>query len=168
VRSTPADIASQIEPPATPSVAAVDSAPAVRVRRARSVDLNEVAHLWTDCGLVPSTAGFRNEMQRKLLNDPELFLLAVDPAEDGRIVGAMLGGFDGRTATVSRMVTAPDRRGEGIASLLVRDFGQRLAALGGAGCRVVLLDELPEVEAVWTSLGYLSQRAVPAYRLPAS
>ncbi|HSK90390.1 MAG TPA: hypothetical protein VK875_03665 [Euzebyales bacterium] len=27
---------------------------AIRVRRARSFDLNEAAELWTDCGLVPS------------------------------------------------------------------------------------------------------------------
>ena len=84
---------------------------ALRVRRARSFDLNEVADLWADCGLVPSPRGFRNEMERMLLRAPELFLVAVDTGDGGAIVGAVLGSFDGRIATVSRLATHPDHRG---------------------------------------------------------
>lgn len=138
---------------------------AVRVRRARSIDLDEVVALWVDCGLVPARVGFRNEMQRKLLNDPDLFLLAVDPAEDGRIVGALLGGFDGRTATVSRLATHPDRRGRGVAAQLVAAFAGRLAGLGAADARVVLLDDLPDVRALWERLGHEAERDLPVFRL---
>jgi GNAT superfamily N-acetyltransferase len=137
----------------------------IRVRRARSIDLNEVAALWADCGLVPTPAGFRNEMQRKLLSDPELFLLAVDPSQGGRIIGALLGGFDGRTATVSRLVTHPARRRQGVAGELIGAFAKALAAQGGAGCRIVLLDDLPGMRAVWTALGHSAEQEVPVFRL---
>jgi GNAT superfamily N-acetyltransferase len=138
---------------------------AVRVRRARSIDLNEVAELWADCGLVPAGAGFRNEMQRKLLSDPDLFLLAVDTADDGRIVGALLGGFDGRTATVSRLVTHPDRRRRGIAAQLITAFADRLGQVGAASARVVLLDDLPGMRAVWERLGHAAEPDLPVFRL---
>ncbi len=144
-----------------------DQLPVVRVRRARSIDLNEVAALWADCGLVPAGAGFRNEMQRKLLSDPDLFLLAVDPSDGGRIVGALLGGFDGRTATVSRLVTHPDRRRLGIASELVRAFTDRLAQVGGAAARIVLLDDLPGMRALWERLGHAAEPDLPVFRLAA-
>lgn len=54
----------------------------IRMRRARSADLNEIADLWSDCGLVPSERGFRNEMGRMLIKSPELFLVASETAID--------------------------------------------------------------------------------------
>jgi ribosomal protein S18 acetylase RimI-like enzyme len=143
--------------------APVTTAP--RIRRARSLDLPEVAALWADCGLVPPSLGFHRELQRKLHSDPELFLLAIDPAAGGRIVGALLGGFDGRTATVSRLTTHPDRRGEGVAAALVEAFVGELAALGGADVRVVLLDGLAETQALWEALGHRPDRPLAAFRL---
>jgi hypothetical protein len=44
--------------------------PDVRVRPARSHDLNAVVALWQGCGLVPSEQGFRNELTYKLLREP--------------------------------------------------------------------------------------------------
>jgi ribosomal protein S18 acetylase RimI-like enzyme len=138
---------------------------AVRVRRGRSVDLDRVIGLWDDCGLVPPPAGFHRELQRKLLSDPDLFLLAVDPGDDGAVVGALLGGFDGRTATVSRLVTRPDRRGEGIAAALVDAFAEQLDRLGAGSARVVLLDDLPGMRELWASRGHLPQDDLPTFAL---
>lgn len=135
----------------------------MRIRRARSFDLNEVVDLWTDCGLVPSPRGFRNEMERMLLRAPELFLVAVD-AGDGEIVGALLGSYDGRIATVSRLATHPLHRRRGVASALVEDFSRALADMGAEDALLLVLDSNPDADRFWAAIDYTHARDVPAYR----
>lgn len=137
---------------------------AVRIRRARSFDLNEIAELWQDCGLVPSPRGFRNEMERMLIRSPELFLVAVDAGSDGAIVGALLGSFDGRIATVSRLATHPDHRRQGVAAALVEDFSRALADIGAEDALVLVLDRNPTADLFWAAIDYTHARDVRAYR----
>jgi len=136
----------------------------LRIRRARSFDLNEVADLWTDCGLVPSPRGFRNEMERMLLRVPELFLVAVDTRNSGEIVGALLGSFDGRIATVSRLATHPRHRRQGVASALVDDFTRALTDMGAEDALLLVLDGNPDADRFWAAIDYSHARDVPAYR----
>lgn len=135
----------------------------LRIRRARSYDLNEVADLWTDCGLIPSPRGFRNEMERMLLRAPELFLVAVD-AGSGEIVGALLGSYDGRIATVSRLATHPDHRRRGVASALVDHLSRALADLGAGDALLLVLDRNPAADLFWAALDYTHAQDVRAYR----
>ena len=136
----------------------------IRIRRARSYDLNEIADLWTDCGLVPSLRGFRNEMERMLLRAPELFLVAVDASNGGEVLGAVLGSYDGRVATVSRLATHPDHRRRGVASALVDDFARALADLGAGDALLLVLDSNPDADRFWAAIDYTHARDVPAYR----
>ncbi|HSJ46505.1 MAG TPA: GNAT family N-acetyltransferase [Euzebyales bacterium] len=140
----------------------------LRVRRARSFDLNEVADLWTDCGLVPSPRGFRNEMERMLLRAPELFLVAMDTDSGGKIVGALLGSFDGRVATVSRLATHPDHRRQGVASALVDDFTRALTDMGAEDALLLVLDGNPEADRFWAAIDYTHACDVPAYQRQSS
>lgn len=108
------------------STQARKAATEVRVRRARSHDLNEVVGLWQGCGLVPSARGFRNELQYKLLREPNLALVA---KRDGEVLGAVTGGYDGRASWVSRLGVRADARRQGIGRLLMSHLGQHLAVL---------------------------------------
>lgn len=117
----------------------------VHVRTGQPYDLNGVVDLWEDCDLVPGFVGFRNELQRQIARDPQLFLVA---HEDGDVVGAVVGGWDGRLAWVSRFAVRPDRRRRGIAGELADAFLARLGELGTAR-RVVVLDDLEEGTAFW-------------------
>lgn len=137
---------------------------AVRVRRARSFDLNDVADLWADCGLVPPPRGFRNEMERMLLRMPELFLVAVGTGDDGRILGALLGSYDGRAATVSRLATHPRHRRRGIATTLMESFSAVLADMGALDAPLVVLDDTSDSRHFWEALDYSHERDVRLYR----
>lgn len=135
----------------------------MRIRRARSPDLNAIADLWATCGLVPSPRGFRNEMQRKLFADPTLFLVADD---GGDIVGAVMGGYDGRTAWVSRLAVRPTRRRSGVARQLVAALERHLDELGGTAHTLLVLDDSDDSRRFWTGLGYERSLEVPTYRRP--
>lgn len=78
------------------------------------------------------------EIEKKLQRDPDLFLVA----EDGnRIVGAVLGGFDGRRGLVYHLAVAEDYRRRGLGRLLMNELEARLRA---RGCIRVYLLVTPE------------------------
>lgn len=142
--------------------APADTRSSFRVRRGRSYDLNAVVDLYGGCGLAPSPRGFRNELERKLINDPELFLVAVDSA-GGDVIGAMSAGFDGRAVTISRLATHPAHRRRGVASELVAQLEQALEHLGAASSSVVVLDDTVDGRRFWTAVGYDDSGRVPVY-----
>lgn len=73
------------------------------------------------------------EIEKKLLRDPELFLVA---EQDGQIVGSVLGGFDGRRGLLYHLAVRADLRRQGIGEALMAEVEARLA---GKGCRKVYL-----------------------------
>jgi ribosomal protein S18 acetylase RimI-like enzyme len=58
---------------------------------------------------------------------PELFLVA---EEGGCIVGAVIGGWDGRRGYIYHLAVLPARRGQGIATELMAEIESRLRARG--------------------------------------
>ncbi len=69
------------------------------------------------------------EMDKKIARDPDLFLVA---EKDGRLVGAVLGGFDGRRGLVYHLAVDHNERRQGIGDELMRELEQRFRQ---KGCR---------------------------------
>jgi ribosomal protein S18 acetylase RimI-like enzyme len=96
--------------------------------------------LWERCG--PGVhVGFSDtldEIGRKLERDPELFLVAEDT---GRVVGTVIGGFDGRRGMIYHLAVEPELRGRGIARALMGEMETRLRRLG---CRKAYLMMIPD------------------------
>ena len=68
-----------------------------------------------------------DEISKKLLRDPDLFLLA---ELDGQLVGSVLGGFDGRRGRVYHLAVIEEYRQRGIGSLLMDALERRLRQKG--------------------------------------
>lgn len=129
----------------------------MQIRRARSSELNSVAELWRDCGLIPAASGFRNEMERKRLRDPDLFLVATEGAE---ILGAIMGGFDGRMAWVTRLAVSPAHRRKGIATQLVSALRVQLRRHGAPADSLLVFDDSLEGRRFWAGAGFEQGAAV--------
>ncbi len=69
----------------------------------------------------------RDEIREYLGRNPGLSRVA---EENGRIVGAVLCGHDGRRGWIYHLATAPAARGKGIAKLLVNDCMAGLRTIG--------------------------------------
>lgn len=130
------------------------------IRRAGRSDVHEIAQLWEAAGLSPSTRGFRNEIARLRRRDPELLLTAHG---DGRMVGAIAGSFDGRTAVVSRLAVAADARRRGVGTKLVEALCAELTGLGAGADRLLVVDDSETAEAFWSALGFARGIATAAF-----
>jgi ribosomal protein S18 acetylase RimI-like enzyme len=89
----------------------------------------------------------------KLTRDPELFLVAHDVR--GRVVGTVMGGWDGRRAYVYHLAVAPERRRRGIADALMDELEERFRGRGALKAKLQILIENEASKAFFAHRGYL-------------
>ena len=92
-------------------------------------DYDEVYALWakSGTGIHLRVSDEPEEIQKKIARDPDLFLVA--QTEDS-IIGAVMGGFDGRRGMMYHLAVAPNYRRQGIAHLLVDALEEKLKEKG--------------------------------------
>lgn len=92
-------------------------------------DYRAVRQLWgqAGAGIQLSVSDEPAEIKKKLARDPELFLVA---EADGELVGAVLGGFDGRRGIIYHLAVARSYRHRGVAYGLMAELEDRLRAKG--------------------------------------
>jgi ribosomal protein S18 acetylase RimI-like enzyme len=92
-------------------------------------DLQKVIDLWTHAG--PGVQLSRSdqplEIRKKLKNDPDLFLVA---ELGGVLIGAVLGGYDGRRGMVYHLAVANEYRKVRVGKILMQELEDRLRSKG--------------------------------------
>jgi GNAT superfamily N-acetyltransferase len=90
-------------------------------------DLDSVLDLWSAAGsgIQLGRSDEPEEIRKKLARDPDLILVAEDK---GRLIGAVMGGFDGRRGMVYHLAVAAGERGKGIGRALMAELERRLQA----------------------------------------
>lgn len=89
----------------------------------------------------------------KLARDPGLFLVARDAR--GRIVGTVMGGWDGRRAYVYHLAVAPESRRQGVGDALMDELEARFRGLGAVKAKLQILAENDDSRAFFAGRGYL-------------
>ncbi len=92
-------------------------------------DYPAVLALWQTAGpgIHTGRSDTEAEIAKKVQRDPDLFLIAV---EDEQVVGAVMGGYDGRRGMVYHLAVAPSHRRHGLGLALMEELEQRLRARG--------------------------------------
>jgi ribosomal protein S18 acetylase RimI-like enzyme len=75
------------------------------------------------------------EIHKKLQRDPDLFLVA---EADGRMIGTVMGGFDGRRGLVYHLAVAEPYRKQGVGNLLMEELENRLRLKGCIRCYLLV------------------------------
>jgi ribosomal protein S18 acetylase RimI-like enzyme len=103
-------------------------------------DYAAAARLWAEAGpgIHLGKSDTPDEIQKKLLRDPDLFLVA---EIDGALIGTVIGGFDGRRGLIYHLAVDPAYRTRGIGSRLMDEVERRLIAKGCIRCYLVVTSE---------------------------
>ena len=118
-------------------------------------DYDQVRRLWEDIekGVHVGRSDTPTEIEKKLSRDPDLFLIA---ESDERIVGSVIGGFDGRRGLIYHLAVAPEFRAMGIGSRLMDEVESRLSAKGCLKCYLFVTVDNPEAEEYYKRRGWQS------------
>ena len=128
----------------------------MQIRLMRLEDYSRVYQLWLSCkgmglnDLDDSPEG----IERYLRRNPETCFVA---QEDGRIVGVILSGHDGRRGFIHHTAVHPDYRGKGIGTALVEEA---MAALDRCGIHKAALVVFARNQAgndFWERRGFTSR-----------
>jgi ribosomal protein S18 acetylase RimI-like enzyme len=125
--------------------------PGLRIRTYSPREYPRVRRLWRRNGIELGLSDRRREIEHARQRDPDLFLVAT---ARGRLIGAVLGRYDGRRGWVHHLAVDARHRRRGVGAALMAELERRLRALG---CRKVNLHVLAEngvVVPFYVGLGY--------------
>ena len=125
----------------------------MQIRQFTMDDYEAVYALWKS--LVPAISlrpsDRREEIEKKLSRDPELFLVA---EEDGRVVGVIMGAWDGRRGWLHHLAVAPDYQDRGIGTTLLAQIEERLRAKGCLKVNLLVHRDNEGARRLYKRLGY--------------
>ncbi len=100
-----------------------------RIREFVLDDYDTILALWKNAGpgIGIGRSDEREEIAKKLQHDPDLFLVAENA---GKIIGTVIGGYDGRRGLIYHLAVDHAYRGRGIGKLLMDEIEHRLIAKG--------------------------------------
>lgn len=99
----------------------------LRIREFRLDDYWIVRDLWQAAGLELRPGDDLEDIKLKLQRDPELFLIA---EQNDRIVGSVIGGWDGRRGWIYHLAVSPNYQRKGFGAGLVQELEKRLVDKG--------------------------------------
>lgn len=138
-----------------------DESPALSIRPFEMADYEAVFALWLASapGIEIRPSDNRAEVEKRLRRDQDLFLVA---QREGRIVGVVMGGWDGRRGWIHHLAVATEWQGQGVASALVGQLEERLLALGCLKVNLLVRRVNEAARSLYAALGYQEAPALVA------
>ena len=97
----------------------------IRIYRER--DREQVLALWQECDLIHPKNDPQKDLDRKKGFGEELFLVV---EEREKIIGTVMGGYDGHRGIINYLGVHPSFRGQGLGKMLLQAVEQKLKDLG--------------------------------------
>ncbi|MEW6265890.1 MAG: GNAT family N-acetyltransferase [Thermodesulfobacteriota bacterium] len=119
-------------------------------------NIDSAIKLWTRTeGLTLREADSPQALARYLERNPELSQAAW---KDGRLIGAILAGHDGRRGYIFHLAVAREERGQGVGTALVERCLEALRAAGIDKCHLFVREENQAGRNFWTKRGWVERR----------
>jgi len=131
------------------------------IRTARDNELSAVLRLWQEAEVTPASVTDSIEGLTRLTNAPGGVLLVA--IIDDRIVGSVIGGWDGWRGNIYRLAVRPAYRRKGIARRLVLEISDALFAKGAEVVSALVEHEHPWAMDFWESLQDLGYELDPRF-----
>ena len=125
-------------------------------------DYEQVYDLWSSIerGVRVGRSDTPTEIEKKITRDPDLFLVAEC---DHRIIGSVIGGYDGRRGLIYHLAVDATFRGQGIGSRLMNEVESRLRGKGCLKCYLLVASDNLEVEPYYQGRGWQHMEDIRLY-----
>jgi len=121
------------------------------IRQFIQSDLDDVIHLWEICGLTRPWNNPELDIFRKLVQQDDLFLVAI---KDEQLIAVLMGGYDGHRGWMNYLAVHPQHQRLGIATALVQQLEKRLVARGCPKLQLLVRQDNLDVQTFYEELGY--------------
>lgn len=129
----------------------------MEIRCYRPDDEQAVIRLWERCGLIRPWNDPRKDIERKLSEQPELFLVGQHGAD---VIATVMAGFDGHRGWVYYLAVAPEQRGKSYGRQLMQAVERLLLARGCPKLNLQVRASNQDVLAFYRKLGYVQDDVV--------
>ena len=129
----------------------------MRIRPYAAGDETAVIALWEKCRLTRPWNDPRKDIARKLVVQPELFLVGV---LGEAIVGTVMAGYEGHRGWVNYLAVSPEHQRRGLGKTLMREVEKRLMERGCPKLNVQVRAGNSEALQFYRRLGYAQDEAV--------
>jgi ribosomal protein S18 acetylase RimI-like enzyme len=121
----------------------------IKIRPCLAEECSQVLKLWEAADATPSRTDNIQELRRLVDENHDLFLVA---ELAGKLIGSVIGGWDGWRGNIYRLAVDPQYKRHGVATDLVEEIDRRLASKGAK--RITALVEHEHIDAVgfWDGL----------------
>ena len=121
------------------------------IRACRLEDIEGVLELWRQADATPSVTDNADDLRRAITDSPAHVLVAEAQA---RIVGSIIGTFDGWRGNIYRLAVHPDYQRHGVARALVAEVEKKLAEQGAKRITALVEKDHPLAMNFWSAVGY--------------
>ncbi len=122
------------------------------IRCMKIEDYDEIFDMWQITSRrALDSADSRENISRYLTRNPGMSMVAV---ADGKIVGTVLAGHDGRVGFIHHMAVHPDYRRKHIGKMLAGEAMNRIAADGIEKMQIYCYIDNAMGQSFWNSLGF--------------
>ncbi|MCJ7650319.1 MAG: GNAT family N-acetyltransferase [Candidatus Lokiarchaeota archaeon] len=111
----------------------------------------DIVDLWRKSGISVGSTDTKNEIERMLQRNPNLFLIG---KIDNKVIGAVMGGFDGRRGYVHHLAIDPDYQRRGFGTMIIENLIKKFRKIGVHKVHLFIEKDNKELVEFYMNLGW--------------